>query len=337
MVAIGALVLPMCTASIARAADLQIVAAFNASDVPVGTINVALRSSAEITSVRAEVLGEESRTPLAVVDNFSYHGPGNFSVIWSTDTPVILPDLGDYRVNIEATDAAGNHARLNNAGTLKYHVETFIDSFAATPASIDYYNRDVVVHGVLKGRWPGTQEVRPLPGFPVDIDTGRTIGQTVLTGSDGTFSKAVTPPVTLLSSTASYFSDRRFYDHSPQADVRIKATQMATRVTATVPDRATEGDRITLSGTVEREMANGWEPYASATGLVDVHLCLDGECDFGFGPLDTDAQGRFTANTFARHSGTYEIRVTPNFREPFFAESQGSSNLITVDPASASS
>jgi len=75
-------------------------------------------------------------------------------------------DPGRYDVEVAIT-AADGAVTSHFAGSITYDVVATIDNLSVDRPVIDWDNRDVTVTGVLRGRWPGTGEVRPIGGAEV--------------------------------------------------------------------------------------------------------------------------------------------------------------------------
>ncbi|SCF29861.1 hypothetical protein [Micromonospora marina] len=315
----------------AQAADvLQVNSAYNDSSDDLGRLFVSVTSSQPVAEIRAELVDEETGALVARSTDFVLHSETPEKTVFRTSAPLILDALGDYLVHVEVTDVAGNHVRQERAGWILYRVVTFLEDVTVNPSTVDYDNRQVTVRGVLKGRWPGTGEVRPLVDFPVEVNNSFE-PTPASTASDGSFSKTVTiyalsPEVEI---SYSYSLDRPYFEYIPQQFFPITIDPRQTRVTATVNrTRVAAGQSVRLSGRLSWLTASGWAPHANQVNDIYLTLCDDNGCHATYGPLNTDAKGQFAADVVPIQSGYFLVGYSPSDR--FVASSSGRTKVVTV-------
>ncbi|WBC11285.1 hypothetical protein [Micromonospora sp. WMMA1947] len=315
----------------AQAADvLQVNSAYNDSSDDLGRLYVSVTSSQPVAEIRAELVDEETGALVARATDFVLHSEAPEKTVFRTSAPLILDALGDYLVHVAVTDVAGNHVRQERAGWILYRVVTFLEDVTINPTTVDYDNRQVAVRGVLKGRWPGTGEVRPLADFPVQVNSSFD-PTPAITASDGSFGKTVTiyaisPEVDI---SYSYSLGRPYFEYIPQQIFPITIDPRETRITAKVNrTRVAAGQSVRLTGQLSWLTASGWAPHANQVHDIYLDLCDDNRCYATYGPLDTDGKGQFAADVVPLHSGYFIIGYSPSDR--FVAGSSGRTKAVTV-------
>jgi hypothetical protein len=73
-----------------------------------------------------------------------------------------------------------------------YQIVAAVDDLTVDRPTIDFDHREVTVSGVLRGRWPGSGEVRPLGGALVSHWVYQNADDPIVTNADGTFAHTVT-------------------------------------------------------------------------------------------------------------------------------------------------
>ncbi|SCG45375.1 hypothetical protein [Micromonospora humi] len=321
----------------AQAADvLQVNGAYSDSPNP-GTLVVSVTSTQPIANILAEVVTEDTGAPVAQTSSFALQSQTSDAALWATSAPLILDALGDYVVHVEVTDVAGNHVRQERAGSLLYRVVTFLDGVTAAPSTVDYDRRQVTVRGTLKGRWPGTGEVRPLAEFPIDVN-GSDGSPPVSTAPDGSFSSTVTIFGPAPEVTATYYAslDRPYFEQSEPVRFPITIDPRQTRVTAKVDrTRVVAGRSVQVRGQLSWLTSAGWAPYANQASVIYFNLCDDNGCYATYGPTDTDAKGRFVVDIVPSQTGYFHVVFSPNdpFNGRFIADSATRTGIVTVLPA----
>lgn len=290
-----------------------------------GVLLVGVRSADGVSAVQADVKNHAGEVIASSNSFWRYRDEGENSV-WATDEPFILPQLGDYPVDVSVTDDNGVTTTEKNVGVLSYVVVTYLDSVTVKPATATYEKRTVTVTGVLKGRFPGTREVRRVPG--VRIDLLNTSWQNTTTGADGKFTAEV--PITengqrihidfvydptLPYHLASYFD-------TAEAMIKPRATKVTSSVTA---KRVKAGESITVSGTASWNTPDGWTPVG--TGKVNVSACNIVDTCNSYGLVPVAADGTYTLTVTPSESATLRSYYVPAYRadgyvDPYVTTSQ---------------
>jgi hypothetical protein len=152
--------------AVAQAADAPTVNWANSDyDNDFGTLLVSATAPSGIATIRAHIVTWETQQEVAVTDAFTLREGTVADGVWAS-APILLDQLGTYRVHVEVTDTDGTQVRRDNAGDLFYAVATFFDGVTLNRTTVTYEKRTVTAKGTLKGRWPGSSEVKPLGGFP---------------------------------------------------------------------------------------------------------------------------------------------------------------------------
>lgn len=271
----------------------------NSVNDDLGRIQVSVASPAGVTGLAAHIVSPSTKAEVAVTTSFHLTSGTVQAGIWQSDE-VVLPNLGYYRLNVEASDAAGGHTEADGVGTFTYAVSTYFADLETTP-TLTYTQRNYTVAGKLMGRWPGTGAVAPVPGMPVYAEIpGGDFTDTVATGSAGEFS------LSGLVSTAddgpgfvSTISDNNHpyylqgYSNVPAAKVEPAATRVSIHL-----DRNSiiSGQPITVSGNASWKSPNGWAPMANAS--IAIGVCPRGQSSPSqclSGPTtSTDANGHYS-------------------------------------------
>jgi len=264
-----------------------------------GVLLVGIQSAAGVSEVQADVKDSTGAVIASSSSFWRYRGePDEEFTVWATREPFILPRMGDYPVDVRVTDTNGVTTSRTDAGTLRYVVVTYIDSVTVKPPAATYEKRSVTVTGVLKGRLPGTMEIRRVPGARIDLLSST--WQDTTTGADGKFTAAV--PITEGDRNifVNYAGDAALpyylsssYD-TPVVTIKPRATKVSAAVTA---KRVKAGESITVSGTASWKTPDGWAPVSA--GRINVSACdtLDNCNSFDLVPVAAD--------------GTYTLTVTP--------------------------
>ncbi|MFC8077012.1 hypothetical protein ACFUN8_15945 [Streptomyces sp. NPDC057307] len=299
-----------------------------------GILQVGARSGADVENITARLISYATQTEVAEVgfDDFRLVSGTRQDGVWHTEKPLDLPELGSYRVDVDVTDADGDHVRKQSAGDLAYYVVAHFGELDVDRGSIDREHRAVRVEGTLFGRWP-TREVKPLATRKVDIDVDYWTEATVSTDGSGRFSASVrldhASPVQAVFRSDGGTPTVLYGESEP---VQIGVDQIPTRFEATVSETDVDfGGSVTLNVTVEQKTAEGWVPLAERSGGVL------------FGPNDsmTDTVGRFTTAA----DGTFTMEYTPwqggyfqlgldTEDDPFLQAATGTTSTVHVHRAS---
>ncbi|MFD7226884.1 hypothetical protein [Streptomyces sp. NPDC059881] len=299
-----------------------------------GTLQIGARSGADIKNITAHLISYTTQTEVAVVgfNHFRLFSGTRQDGVWRTRMPLKLPEFGSYRIDVDVTDADGDHVRQQSAGDLAYYVVAQFGELNVDRSSIDREHRDVQVDGTLYGRWP-TRQVKPLATRKVDIDVDYWTQATVLTDARGHFRTSVR-----LDNAAPIQAVFRSDGGTPNVLygesglVQIGVDQVPARFAATVSKTDIDyGQSVTLNVKVEQKTADGWVPLAGQSGGVL------------FGPNDsmTDVVGGFTTaddGTFAMDytpwQGGYFQLALDTSDDPFLQPARGTSTVVHVHRAS---
>ncbi|MEU7607951.1 hypothetical protein [Micromonospora sp. NPDC049204] len=319
----------------AQAADLlRVNSAYGSSEGVRGRLFVSITSTQPIAEIRAEIVSE-AHVPVAQTSDFVVDSETPDATIWATPAPLILDELGDHRVHVEVTDTAGNHVREDFAGWLNYRVATFLEDVTIDRSTIDYDHREVTARGVLKGRWPGTGEIRPLADVPVDINAG--VGSPpVRTGADGSFTGTVTlyayNSEVMVQYAGSY--GELGFEQSEPVNFQLPIVPRKTRVTATVDrTRIVAGETVRASGRLSWLTPSGWAPLPNQAFAILFVLCDDNGCYNQYGFVNTNAKGRFALDLAPSQTGYLHTSFWSS--DPFIGESSTRTQVVTVVPAKA--
>ncbi|SNT59496.1 hypothetical protein SAMN05216252_1565 [Actinacidiphila glaucinigra] len=295
-----------------------------------GTLQVVAESGSDITAVSAHIVSYGTGKEVARVKpkDFALSSGDRKSGVWRTKEPLHLDQLGDYRVDVELTDADGDHIAQTSAGQLSYYVVAKFSALTVDRRAIDRDHRDIEVSGTLYERWP-TRELRPLAGRQVDIDVDYWTQNTVSTDDAGRFTGSVhldngAPVQAVFRATGG----EPFVLYGESELVQIGVDQIPTRFISQVSSTdIDDGEAVTLTAKVEQQTAQGWVPLAGEAGGIL------------FGPKEgrTETVGGFTT----ADDGTFSVTFTPwdggyfqlaldTTEDPFLQPSTGLSDLVHV-------
>ncbi|MBB2948828.1 hypothetical protein FB565_008614 [Actinoplanes lutulentus] len=306
-----------------------------------GVLLVGIRSVDGVSAVHADVK-DGTGNVIASSDSFwRYRGEQEDETqVWATQEPFILPQMGYYPVDVEVTDTNGVTTSVTDAGQLAYVVVTFIDSVTVKPATATYEKRSVSVTGVLKGRQPGTMEIRRVADAPVSLLSND--WQETTTGADGRFTAAVPIVDGDRNIAINYSYDQAHpYNMSSSYDTPVVTIKpRATKVTATVSAKKVKaGEPITVSGTATWNTPDGWVPVS--TGQVNLLACdTQDSCDYLDGaPVAADGTYTLTATPYQSTTVrvSYSAPARPDgYPDPYVARSQRDVTVVVLQPSSVS-
>jgi hypothetical protein len=295
-----------------------------------GTLQVGAESGSDITEVEAHLVSYASGKEVAVVRpaEFELTSGDSRSGVWRTKEPLVLDELGTYRIDVELTDADGDHIVTQSAGDFAYYIVAKFGSLTVDRTAVDRDHRDVTVQGTLYGRWP-TRDEKPLAGRSVDIDVDYGTRTTVTTDGEGRFTATVRldegAPI-----QAVFRNDggQPFVIYGESEPVQIGVDQTPTRITADVSATdVDDGQSVTLTAKVEQYTADGWVPLANRSGGVL----------FGPDENNNDVVERFTTGDDGTFSVTYTPGVGGYFQlaldtsdDPFLQAATGVSAVVHV-------
>ncbi|WLW53884.1 hypothetical protein [Streptomyces sp. YU58] len=271
-------------------------------------LDVRLNHSGGIDKITATLRPEgssESQAPVATITDFTQtYYVSQWEGVWAS-SPIHLDTLGDYTVDIEATDSAGETTVQKNAGTLRYRKQPVISGFAVTPTAPTIEDKTVTAVGDMVVRDPSTRETVPLPGATVDLRLGQNGETTAVTDEAGHF--AVSRELTEGGwAWAEYNGDLGFatvpwISISPQAaPTRFVLDKSSYHVTA--------GDRIKVTGTLQYQSGTAWKPLPGIPVEMDYKDCTT--CSPT--TVTTDANGRFSFAEYPYGKKTvYQVAFPP--------------------------
>ncbi|SNX62268.1 hypothetical protein SAMN06272735_4033 [Streptomyces sp. TLI_55] len=278
-------------------------------------LDVRLNYSGEIDKITASlrpVGSAASDAPVATVTDFKltyYVSP--WEGVWSSQ-PIHLDTLGDYTVDIEATNTAGETTVQQDAGKLHYQKQPVISGFAVTPEQPDIEHKTVTATGDMVVRDPRTRETVPLPGATVDLTFDQNQDATTVTDDAGHFSAS--HETTAGGWTFAQYEGDLGFATSPWIDVRPKAAP-----TRFVLDRSSfhvvANEKVAVTGTLQYQSGDSsWKPLPGIPLEMDYKDCTT--CN----PAEatTDADGRFSLEKYPWGSkSTFEVAFTPYPYNPF--------------------
>ncbi|WP_326786894.1 hypothetical protein [Streptomyces sp. NBC_00151] len=277
-------------------------------------LDVRLNYSGSVDRITASLRpagGDPSDAPVATITDFTLkYDSSSWEGTWASQ-PIHLDTLGDYTVDIEATDSSGETTVKQNAGTLHYRKQPVITGFAVTPIKPDIEHKTVVATGDMVVRDPGTRETVPLPGAAVDVRFDQNAHVTAVTDDTGHFS--LSRETTAGGWTYAQYDGDLGYALSSGVDVDPQASP-----TRFVLDKSsyhvTVNDEFTVTGTLQYQFGGVWKPLSGSIVKMDYKDCST--CS----PLEstTDANGRFSFVRPARgYKSVYEMAIQPYPYNPF--------------------
>ncbi|MEU6577679.1 hypothetical protein [Streptomyces sp. NPDC046805] len=290
-------------------------------------LDVRLNYSGTIDKITAKlrpVGSGESDAPAATITDFvQKYYVSSWEGIWASQ-PIHLDTLGDYTVDIEATNSAGETTVQQNAGTLHYAKQPVISGFAVTPTEPDIEHKTVTATGDMVVRDPSTRDTVPLPGATVDLTLPQDGETTAVTDDAGHFS--VSRELTGGGWAYADYQGDLGYATVPWIDIRPQAAP-----TRLVLDRSsfhvTAGDKIDVTGTLEYQSGAEWKPLAGIPVEMDYKDCST--CS----PVDatTDASGRFTLEKSPYGSNSvFEVGFPPYPYNPWIQRTTTADVTVAV-------
>lgn len=313
----------------AQAAEIRQIVVSNNNTNP-GDISITIDTDEPVAAIHADFIDQQTAQIGGSADDFVLAGQSGSWLQYVTSSPVVM-EPGGYDVQVAITDADG--AVTNLAGdSIRYEVVATVEDVTLDPPAIDWDNRDVVVSGVLRGRWPGTGEVRPIGGATLGYWVHLGGDEPIVTAADGTFHRTFTMSGAINYIDLWYDSGSAYTRDSGPVERKIKVTPQETRVRARVDKRrAVVGEPITVSGRIQRRSASGWVAAPAQTELWIENGCDETGCVGGFNDVQVAPDGTFQAQTFARRTGYLKVYATGNL--DFFTGSIAQTGVVEVRPA----
>jgi hypothetical protein len=306
-------------------------------DGDLGTLLVTVSAPLGVESLQARLTSPATDEEVAATDEFVLRSGTTATGTWASAEPFLLEELGSYRVQVTVTDTGGNQVQRENAGWLTYLVRTSFEAVVLDRTTVTYEQREVTISGVLTGRWPGTGEVRPLPGRQVSVSSFFDGGLAV-TGDDGSFSGA-TGITTGNEFVWAQFSSEPGFLASNTEDFPIAIDPRPTRISIwAFPRRVDRHETTTLVGRLAWQTPDGWEPIPDAQ--IGILHCTQSCGTVVDRPL-TDARGRYRVMHEPAGTGHYQVAyeaLDPVLLQPdpFVAPAVATADIAVLQPASFS-
>ncbi|MER5401677.1 hypothetical protein [Streptomyces sp. NPDC002599] len=271
-------------------------------------LDVRLNYSGSIDRITAKLRpagSDPSAAPVATITDFTHtYDYTQWDGTWSS-RPIHLDTLGDYTVDIEATDSSGETTVRQDAGTLHYEKQPVITGYSVTPTEPDIEHKTVTATGDMVVRDPSTRETVPLPGATVDLTFDGNDKATAVTDDAGHFSASH-----VVVDGGWTFADYRGdlgYASGPWIAVSPKAAP-----TRFVLDKnsfhVTANDKFTVTGTLQYQSGAEWKPLSGIPLEMDYKGCTT--CSPT--PSTTDVNGRFSFTRYAYGSKVvYKVGFPP--------------------------
>jgi hypothetical protein len=304
----------------------------NSVDGDVGRIQVGAASAAAITALTAHIVTSDTSAEVGSTSAFHLVSGTAENGLWRSDE-VLLPNLGQYRLNVEADDAAGGHSVTNGLGSFNYSVQTYFDNLKTTP-TITYAHRDYQISARLMGRWPGTGAIAPVVGMPVQALVPESLNFTDVVASGPKGQVSLSAPIDSLGGGTGFIStnddpDHRFYlqGYSTLPEPTIKPA--ASKITVHLDKKTVVSNgEVTVSGDATWQSPDGWVPMANASVAVGVcSSTADLNC-FSGPNTSTDATGHYSF--VLNPSIGAAIRAAVNSPDPFIKSAVSAAAKITV-------
>jgi hypothetical protein len=290
-------------------------------------LDVRLNYSGDIDKITASlrpVGSSESETPVATVTDFKQtYYTSAWEGVWSSQ-PIHLDTLGDYTVDVEATNSAGETTVRKNAGTLRYRKQPVISGFSVTPTAPTIDDKTVTAVGDMVVRDPSTRETVPLPGASVDLRLGQNDETTAVTDEAGHFS--VSRELTEGGWAWAQYNGDLGYATVPWVAITPQAAP-----TRFVLDKSsyhvTAGDKINVTGTLQYQSGTEWKPLSGIPLEMDYKDCTT--CS----PVEatTDANGRFSFVKYPYGSkSVFEVAFPPYPYNPWIRRTATADVTVAV-------
>ncbi|MFF8729865.1 hypothetical protein ACF073_25755 [Streptomyces sp. NPDC015171] len=297
----------------------------NSDQADWSVLDVRLNHSGEVSKIVAKLRpagGSEDDAPAATITDFTKRYESSpWDGVWASQ-PIHLDALGDYTVDVEATDGSGETTVERNAGTLHYQKQPVFSGFSVTPAEPDIEHKTITVSGDMAVRDPSTRETVPLPGATMDLrlDGGDT---TVVTDDAGHFSLAHETEeggwtYADYNGPLGYATSSWIGVHPKAAPTRLVLDKSSYHVTA--------GAKIDVTGTLQYQSGTAWKPLSGIPLQMDYKDCTT--CS----PVEatTDANGRFTFTRSPYGKSVYEVAFPPYPYQPFLQRTATADVTVAV-------
>lgn len=294
-----------------------------------GTLRVSATADAGIAALKAYIVSYATGQDVGVVEDFTLASGTTANGIWHTTQPVQLQNLGGYRVDVEATDAAGAQVARREVGNLAYFIQSEFTPLSASPATVDYTHRKTKISGKLNGKWPANREIKPQPNETIYLGGGAGQPVAVTTGADGGFTADVEMegPGQVEAEFAGGTNSLRVYSEPVTIAVNAAKTKMTAKVSKS---RIKAGEQVTLSGQLTWRSPTGWQPLAGQQ--IGILFCLaEDNCPTSVDYPTTDADGRYQLTVTPFQTGFYQVGF--GSEDPFIADARGKADIVVLQPA----
>ncbi|MFC4908546.1 carboxypeptidase-like regulatory domain-containing protein [Actinomadura gamaensis] len=237
------------------------------------------------------------------------------STEYRTADDAFAPPLGEYDAVVTAWDAQGDTV---SSRTQRIHVG-LANSLTDLKVTPDRYDADHLQQpAVITGRLVDA-DGRPLAGRTISADG---TDAKVTTAQDGTFSIDTIADAAAhggrIGVTAAASGDYL----KASGTVTLTRQVIATRISAAASTTdARIGDKVTVSGTLERQTATGWSPLAGEKVSLIFHG-MENACEEPWAYPVTDAQGRYSLSTTVGCHGDWQIDFNNPVTDAAFAPSE---------------
>ena len=276
-----------------------------------GTLTVSATSDSAITKITAHLFrvgAPEGSPEAATVSDFTLGSGTTADGVWHTPEPLRLADLGYYRIEVELTDADGDHIEAESSNFLRYVRRALMQDFQVAPTAPDYNHQDVGVSGRVVVVDPGTRERTPGADLGVTVQATGDAARRATTAADGTFRTSFVPSGTSVSVYAGLSWDAFDGESEWTTPVDVRAVQYDTRVTVDPTTIQTkEGQPARITGLAEMYVDGSWQPLPGAT----VTALYDSDSGSAVTRPVTGSDGRFAGDIAMPRSGKVEVQVNP--------------------------
>ncbi|MFG1853311.1 hypothetical protein ACGFJT_15855 [Actinomadura geliboluensis] len=264
-------------------------------------LEVSATSETDISKVRVLVhpVGGDSST---AVDDFELVEGTAKDGVWRTKSALTVGE-GRWGVDVELTNADRTLV-YNDRAVIENGADTVLTEVEIGPTTIDVEN----TRGTFKGRLLSKASDGSLqPVANATLRLTRPDGEiaTAVTGADGR--AAGTTEFTKTGDAVLAFSGDAAYRPVKSAATRITKQRLKTRLSFSMPDRLIVGDKVTVSGRLERLSRDGvWGPLAGKELDLQFDLATGGDWHTIATPT-TDANGNYSVQVTITADGAWTI------------------------------
>jgi hypothetical protein len=266
-------------------------------------IEVAAEGIADITKVRAVVYAYLKGSPTTLsVDDFELVEGTVRDGVWRTKSAVTV-DQGRWWVDVELTTTEDTHLWPQRV-IIDNGLDTVLDDVELTPTTVDAENTAVVFRGRLMSR-AADGTLSPVAGATLRLAASGGHEATAVTGADGR-AEGTSDFVRSADATLSY-GGAFLYRPSKSAEVRVTKQRLKTRLTMNLPEQLIVGDRVPVTGKLERQDRDGaWGPLAGKQLDLQFDPATDGDWRTIANPV-TDANGDYSFQALITVAGAWNI------------------------------